>query len=1497
MLVALFGFCVTAQFNPRRVDPRADPNAFTANTQANLDDAMSRIQRLRGHLAKEADQRERAFLIESILEICQIQLNEDSNDSSVIVVERKDLILPAPPTDESVYDLPVRWQGAYSALEAEIRALGEEGLKQYEATYGPRAEALLRDALSAGQLDRVRLINRRFGLTSAGIRAGAVLASVYFEAGDASRAARMLERLLDLRELISVEQRARHSAWVAHCYRDLGERANLARLIQDTVTIREHEVDLGGSKVKLGDLLQEQLLATRDASGDTISRQGVEWPGVNYANTGMHEAPTDYRQAAWTKTLPGLDASPLFSKFMNYSAPMTPPHLPVFDGNRFFVNTGDRLVAYDLIDSGTAAPAVSRRAFDITSSNWRTTEPDPSLILPVSVWRGTVFTALENALHTDHHDRNPERNFGLWSHYPKVRRAMCAIDGASGRLLWKFGGQHAGKDDQSMNFLSGVVHDGTLYAVASRIPGRAEIWLYALNPHNGELIWKLRLCEGQQETTMFGRTAREPHPSLPAIAAGHLYLCSNIGGVVCVDLAARSLRWITRYDYMPRPSAKYIDTYYRDVTWFNNPTMYAEHGGRAWIVVAPTDARKMFAMDARTGELSWEHRQEFQNIAGGRALVGIRGQNVYVAADGGQFGGARAQLHTLDLSTGRVTGSMRVTPADRAITLGLAGRPSMAGGRLLWPGQEQGRSTNVISEIDLDSMRVVNSVNVNPNWRGFSVFAQHGVMFSVSGNDYTRGDNQISVRFNERSLLEQAMRDYKARPQDPEVALRYGLLAMRLGDKSAALAALDSAYQVAGRPPVDLQTRDRAALALVHNYLEFADKELLARKYAEALVLVRNARAYATTRSQLTECFAREEKVLLAKGNASEIEALYQRAVAEDPDFGMGDDPEIPVAVYSRIRLAERAAEAGRAAQAVVLYQQVQEAPGRLAFEGVPLRALAIARMRALIQVHGRDCYAPQDAAAVEQMALKTQDAWRQVLRLYPLSTVASKAALELAHARLKDGAVDDASAIVRSALEENPQRQRVAELQAMQALCLAASGEQLRARLLASRLLREHPDGELTVAGETRAFSVLLKPLVDSATDAVANDVLPRLPGRMEMLWTRPWDQGGYVRLPAQPVVQSTPRFLTGEVGATGISLNALDASTGEPGWSRRSPVTLIGVHRTQRGNLLMLAQGPALFSDDGEELWTGESRGSPEPVSVRGGMLVYGTRSRNTATSRNFVNIHARDVDRGNELWLSEIDGVNALWIEQTSSGVLVLTLGNATTLTLLDIETGAMRAQRSLESLGRVTTQPVLHDGRVLIADRDGKVSIFDAESLAPLTAHESKVRNPTMFRVVEGDYVVVGLQAIGRFQGADGKAVWMRDFTGNEVVTDRQWLGDAVCVTTRTAGNVARVQFYSLADGKLTVDYTVPRNSETDRLDVRQSAAFDGGVLLAFADTRMHEGRNQLWGFRLLALNRDGTERFTWEFETTSTQQTVQLAVIDNYVALTCSNHTFGFGSRE
>src|SRR5690606_7037674 len=138
------------------------------------------------------------------------------------------------------------------------------------------------------------------------------------EAGDISRAARMLERLLELRELTSVEQRVHYSAWLSHCYRDLGERSNLSVLIRDTVTLRDNEVDLGGQRVKLGALLEERMLETRDASNETLSRAGIEWPGGNYANTGMHDAPSDYSRAAWTKTLPRLGAWQNPQRFMGY---------------------------------------------------------------------------------------------------------------------------------------------------------------------------------------------------------------------------------------------------------------------------------------------------------------------------------------------------------------------------------------------------------------------------------------------------------------------------------------------------------------------------------------------------------------------------------------------------------------------------------------------------------------------------------------------------------------------------------------------------------------------------------------------------------------------------------------------------------------------------------------------------------------------------------------------------------------------------------------------------------------------------------------------------------------------------------------------------------------------------------------------------------------------------------------------------------------------------
>ncbi|MCA8912384.1 MAG: PQQ-binding-like beta-propeller repeat protein, partial [Planctomycetes bacterium] len=825
----------------------------------------------------------------------------------------------------------------------------------YEKIYGPRASLLLKQAIETRQRERIQYLNRRFGLTKAGIRAGALLATMYWEEGKVSPAARCLERVMSMANLLSADERAHYSAWLAHCYRDLGERANLVRLIEQSVDLRQHEVDAGAGKAKLGALLDAQLAAARDATADTIDTLGVEWVGGNYTNTGLHERPSDFSRTAWSKRLPGLEAKAVWNKFMNYPSPIVPPYLPIYDGNMFYVNTGDRLAAYDLVGPSGDDPSWVCKPFRTNDSNWRSIEPDPGMILPVSMYRGTVYTAIENPLSTTYHDPNPDRMFHLWSHYPKVRRALCAVDGSTGRLLWKIGGQYEGSDDETTNFLSAVVHDGTLYAIASRVRGQAEVFLYALNPDTGEVLWNLRLCYGQQETTMFGRPAREPHPSLPAIAAGRLYLCTNIGGVVSVDLATRSLNWISRYEYMPRPITKYTETYYRDVTWYNSPTIYTEYDGKPYILVAPTDADKMFALDARTGKLLWRLAQDRSPVYGGRALVGVRDGNIYIAADGGDMGGAASRLHKVDIKTGRVKDSLKVTPTNRGTLLKLSGRPCIADNMLLWPG-EMNIGGCTIAEIDLDKMRVVESESAPPSWRGYgySVFTQHGVAFTVSGSDYSRNAGEFAARFNSQSLLQSAKEEYTANPDNPELAARYGLLALRIGDRAEAVKALKSAFELASAPPANTRVKDQAGRALVAGYLELADKALAVKKYVEVLGYVESARKYAVGRSQLSDCFVRQENALLAEGRTGDIDDFYRQTITDDPDFGMGQDPEIPVALYCRIRLAARLVKAGKDAEALQWYQDVQEAPDRYVWEGQTLRTLALQNMREIIKRKGR---------------------------------------------------------------------------------------------------------------------------------------------------------------------------------------------------------------------------------------------------------------------------------------------------------------------------------------------------------------------------------------------------------------------------------------------------------------------------------------------------------------------------------------------------------------
>ncbi|MBX3475257.1 MAG: PQQ-binding-like beta-propeller repeat protein [Planctomycetes bacterium] len=1486
-LSVLLGVVAWAQWRPMREDPAADPKAFDITTRADLEDSIRRVESLRSQLREAKTDREKQVVTESILGLCQDELARQANASGAIVTERsRDPLTPG---------MATRWKGAFLVLEEMIRSLGPEGLAHYERLYGPRAERLLQEAQQSQDQAAMEGINRRFGLTRAGSRAAVLLATFRWEAGDISGAARALERALNAPELIADGPRASLCAWLGHCYRELGERANLARLAEQAAPLAEQVIDQGGTRVPLAEVLRRNLAEARDTSADTLSASGVDWPGGNHTNTGLHALPTDYAQIAWSRLLPRLAASAQ-PAFMNYPRPVIGPFLPMCDGNAVYVNTGDRLAAYDLVGGGTGdEPLWACKPFPTFEHNWRTTEPDPAMILPVSGWRGTLFAALENPLTTALHDRNPDPMFGLYSHYPQARRALCAVDSGTGRLLWKLGGLYEGSPDDVTSFLYATVHDGTLYAIGSRLPMFSEVYLYALNPVSGEVKWSLRVCYGQQETTMFGRPSRTPYPSLFAISGGNMYLCTNLGGVVSVDLSRRCLNWISRYDYVPRPITKYTETYYRDVTWANNPTFYAEIAGRGYLVIAPTDSSQMFGLDAASGEIRWRLDREAL-LGGGRVLVGLRNGVAWVAGDGGFAGDAGSRLRGVDVRLGRVTSTIRVTPVDRAATMALHGRPAMAGNRIFWPGWF-GRDC-ALCEVDLDSGRVSNSAYVPSSYAGwgYSVFCQNGILFTISGTDSTRANNQLAVRFNQSALLDSTRKAAQADPSSAEAALRYGLLALRLADSAEGLKQLRAAFELAGRAPVNTRVRDHASRALVAWHLRQADVSLAARKTQDALGSVAQAREFALQRSQRSECFMRQERALTAMNNPQTLLELFQGLVDTDPDFGVGEDPEIPAATYGRIRLAA-IMETRDPAQAAGLYQQIQESPERLAWQGVKLRALGLDRLRELVKAHGRQIYAPQEKAASDLLVVNTPESLARLLRLYPLAHAADEAVLRLASQAMarKDSA--EAVALITAALDDNSQRPRRGEINAQLALAHARAGEKLRARLVAARTLREFPDGKLKQGEGEVSFKELLGPIVGAAAEARAATAPVRLPAQPVELWKRDWETGSFTKLPSHPAQQPAPRVYLGERSQRGFELVSLDGPSGELVWSRSIDVSLVAAHDTEHGVLFETAQGLAMFDDAGSERWSLATGGTPNQTCIRGGMLVFGTRFTHNTTRKMMVRVSALDLASGGRMWQAEFEASLLRWVEQCDHGVLLLLSGNDQRLCLLDAESGAVVKDVVLDVTGQVNVAPVLDAGLVWVVDVFGAVRAHAEADLAGKAAFATNQRGASLLRVADGRVLTAGGEGATCIEISTGNTAWTRPLDRGELLRGAQLSGQTLFLCTRDPAGVARVLGVKTTDGTVLFRYTAPRAGDTDRLEVQASAAFDGGLAIAYSVHSMVQGSLQLIEFRLVLLNTDGTERMSWAKGLTAASISVaQLALTDGHLLLACANATFCFGRK-
>ncbi|MCF6229005.1 MAG: PQQ-binding-like beta-propeller repeat protein [Planctomycetes bacterium] len=829
---------------------------------------------------------------------------------------------------------------------------------------------------------------------------------------------------------------------------------------------------------------------------------------------------------------------------------------------------------------------------------------------------------------------------------------------------------------------------------------------------------------------------------------------------------------------------------------------------------------------------------------------------------------------------------------------------------VLWPaGSVSGRAQSSIVEIGLDSMGVLKSTNLPASWgsAGFSTTCQHGIVFNVVGRNYTAGNVKLNVRYDAAGLLSKAREALKAHPNDPEAALRYGQLAVRLGNQTEGIKYLKHAFTVAEGG--NRQVQFKASFALVSKYLESADKAISKRLYNEASAWVQNARQYSLTRMQLTECFLRDERILTLRKDAGMLKEFYELYIDDDPDFGIGADPEVPVSVYCQIKLAQKLLAEGDHQRASDLYQSIQEAPARLSWAGVSLRVFALVKLRALLKSKGRGLYTQQDHRAKELLADGKNSAYEGILRRYPLAIASDEAALRLAEFNRRRFIPEVSISILRTVMEENPEASRKPELQAQLAICLHAYGENLRSRLLARRLLRQFPQGELSIEDKTRTFAQILTPLTKASGNVDVAAVEPRLPSSIRQLWGREWSiavaeedteplaEFRSVLLPSQPgIAEAKYGFVFGSGGAGANKLLAMNLQTGELAWSVKGIDSVRSSWPMKGSTLFAHNTGFIKVDDSGVVIWRTITPGTPRSIDLMQGMVVFTNSWFDPKRRRQMVRITALDASTGGKIWEHSVESRQSHWIKQVTTGILLCASNLQQNFFLLDYETGEVIHSLKHKTASMISGDPILSDESFKFIDQRGQVFEHGLKDLKQLNSWQTGESHSALFREVDGLFFIVGFQGATCYDPAKNKAKWRHRNKRNEATVGNNLTSKTLFIVTRLNGDMMIIHGLNLETGEAKFSVEHPRDKKTDQILLMSNKGYDEGIVLLSLVQEINRGV-RVKGFRCLVFQDDGTIRADWKLNTKPTaRKLTQMQVVDKYIIFTCGKTLYCLGNK-
>lgn len=1199
---------VWAQEGGRRseVDARGEPRIFTLNQDR---EAAQRAQRLDGHLT--AGRFERAF---DELE----RLLADHGGDVLPLTFSQD-----PPGQRP--SLQPRHLGAAAWATAQLERLPPAGLAEYERRFGSAAELALEAALGAGDGAALAALLARWPVARASQRAALALGDLELARGHRGTAAHWWQRAESLALRLGIEGQTPALALRRAALESLpgGQR-------------RSAELRLPGEGETIGEL----------PSG-TLERWRIDLPPGPFNGLG---ARTD---------------------FFNV--------IPVIHGERVYVNTTLELICCDAFSGqelwSSGEPAGWERLGRAARSDFFRGLDYEGLLAAPAAAEGVVVAALQIPFSI--HDNEDIEGLTIMRRLPQ--RRLFAFDARSGRRLWSHecppdwdGGPLPDFEQEMAVAGPPAIREGLVLVPCVRMEGRVKLHVAAYDLWSGRLVWQTQVVTGQRELNMFNRHEREYSAPPVRIEGERVLVATQLGTLAALDLFTGRILWQALYDQIPLPGTHGYLTVERRRVWRNAPPLVAD----GLVLCTPIDSEDLIGVELDSGRtrLSVSNELLRPRNSGGRAvdlLLGADSERLWL---GGTWLVGWRRPGGLASQTRLVPGQPlhRFEPEEL-----LPGPASSEGPRMLFNGQRllvpSLDGVDVFDPLD-GQLRSAEGLAMGLSDVG-NLALGDGLLISASGSHLSG--------FLDPAVIERRTRErYLAAPQDAGAALALArLLAQRAADRAAAapsaalalLAELRSVLEpLRGRGEIDQElARGRLAEARLHAlqgdaaratllFSEAADLSLdLPQRLQALLALEENLRyrdpaAWEALLDRLTRECGRLAVPAEHLGEARWLE------FAGDAD-NLGPGP-VRVSTWCAVQRALQRERESAFEAAVLAWQALVETP-ESSGEGLAQRAAA--RIGRLIELLGRELYAPVEARAEALLASLTGPeapsaaargmALEELIRRYPFSKAA-----ESARGLRLDWALesDDPAALARSVSElwppesEGSWSPRAVELLVDLAIGLGRAGNTSFERAALARAARELPEAlcrrapyqgwrldDLARALEQNAAPEPEAPRFDQNLALAAI-----FPGQHAVLGRLRLESGELLYLWRQGRLEAFPE--------------------GRPGEARFSqPVSVDGrgldaggralLARTATGGRVVLAGDDGLLALDaasGATAWRfelGERAAAAPSLALAEGLVLVLERP-----GRGPQRLHALDLASGAPVWVRELPS-DGNWIGPTAAG----------------------------------------------------------------------------------------------------------------------------------------------------------------------------------------------------------------------------------------------------